>query len=45
MSKNKVVRVDMLLHIKREFVSLTIFLVDLVPMYIEYFKLIGILRE
>lgn len=41
MSKNKVVSADKLLHVKREFGFPDDFLVDLVPRYSNYFRLIG----
>ncbi|QHO54637.1 hypothetical protein HN51_023222 [Arachis hypogaea] len=41
MSKNKVVSADKLLHVKKEFGFPDDFLVDLVPRYSNYFRLIG----
>lgn len=41
MSKNKVISADKLLHVKREFGFPNDFLVDLIPRYPEYFRLVG----
>lgn len=41
MSKDKVISVDKLVHVKREFGFPSDFLVNLVPKYSNYFKLVG----
>ncbi|XP_054800879.1 protein WHAT'S THIS FACTOR 1 homolog, chloroplastic-like [Prosopis cineraria] len=41
MSKNKVISADKLLHVKREFGFPNDFLVNLIPQYPQYFRLIG----
>ncbi|KAK4267791.1 hypothetical protein QN277_024525 [Acacia crassicarpa] len=41
MSKNKVISADKLLHVKREFGFPNDFLVNLIPKYPQYFRLIG----
>ncbi|KAK4281141.1 hypothetical protein QN277_012666 [Acacia crassicarpa] len=41
MSKNKVISADKLLHVKREFGFPNDFLVNLIPKYLQYFRLIG----